>query len=300
MLTQAGGGQQACPGLHLLRMGQEGREGFSLVLFHTTFPEGPRSPSAVTVLPGKCLCLILMQPINQAASLHFVHLGRPMPARVSLSYYSPSIQEALLTHPLPSSSPQPINIVLLSPGAQAAAIPCVPLPTQRGINLSKDKLHPPSPCPKPIALTATRKAKSTVERGTTAIILHWLTRKKVEKEEEEKGEHRCTNTRSLGRKGAGSKGGSQTIRVPLLMPSAIGPTACLLSLLAAGRAGVCFFTFVFFFPSSPIFVWLVFCFLWVFFSYVCLWFLGWFFCCFFLVTSGLQFRQGGLEPGKEG
>lgn len=64
VLTQAGGGQQGCPSLHLLRKGQQGRERFSLVLFHTTFPQGPQSPSAVTLLLGKCLCLILMQPIN--------------------------------------------------------------------------------------------------------------------------------------------------------------------------------------------------------------------------------------------
>lgn len=53
VLTQAGGGQQGCPSLHLLRMGQQGGERFSLVLFHTTFPQGPQSPSAVTVLLGK-------------------------------------------------------------------------------------------------------------------------------------------------------------------------------------------------------------------------------------------------------
>lgn len=44
-----------------------------------------------------------------------------------------------------------------------------------------------------------------------------------EKEEEGKEEHRYINTRGLGMKGAGSKEGSQTSRVPLLMPSTIGP-----------------------------------------------------------------------------
>lgn len=56
---------------------------------------------------------------------------------------------------------------------------------------------------------------------------HLLTRKKMEKEEEEKEERRYSNTRGLGRKGAGSKDGSQTSRVPLLMPSTTGPRACL-------------------------------------------------------------------------
>lgn len=145
VLTQAGRRQQGCPSLHLLRTGWW-QERLALGLFHTT----PLSPhgSREALLRSLChleneyhLCLILMQPINLAASLQFVHLGHPVHTRISLSYYSLSIQEALLihthTHPLSAAHQHCI----------AAAFSCIPVHTRRGSNLCKDKMHacfPPS------------------------------------------------------------------------------------------------------------------------------------------------------------